>query len=454
MSATQPRIKTGIKGFLIHVATNGLLFVGVGVVLFWLHPSLGLILAVAGILLAAMTHVAAAAIHGRAARYREKEGELAEAIHQSSSLDSGEASFVTLNRSSGRHEAALTVLQGRATWGAHGLFGATVLVSVWVCWRAALAGNLDADGLVLLALYALTLRAPMVQLVRQGCRTGKILAGVDRLVLFLGDAAFADEQQPALRPLVDSLSLHAVKIRARRNGGKHRRLGPIDLDIPAGQHIALLGGRAAGKTTLLRILAGLETDWTGSVTWDGRRTSLLNPLPAACAFLPDSPDWTRVSLRDYLRVSGDTRDAFTSRVFALCDVDKLVGRLPRGLDTELRGEALSHGERHTLTLARTLRSKASVMLLDDPFAKHRARKREGLLASILEIADRSTVVVALSRPTDLSAFDRVVELKRGRIVFDGAPDIWRDRRASKDASGGPTSLPVELTPHATRDVRS
>ena len=423
-------------------------------VLLWLHPPLGLIFAVAGILLVVMTYVAAAAIHGRAAAYRKKEGELAEAIHQSSPLDRDEASFVTLNRSSGRHEAALTLLQGRATWAAHALFGMTVLVAWWVCWRSAQAGGLSAEVLVLVALYSLTLRTPMVQLVRQGCRTGKILAGLDRLVLLLGDAVPADDQRTALRPLADCLSLRAVKIFARGDRGKFRRLGPIDLDIPAGQCMALLGGRAAGKTTLLRIIAGLETHWKGGVYWDGLRTPPLNPSSAACAFLPDLPDWPRVSLREYLRVSDDTSDEFTSRVFALCKVDKLVRRLPRGLDTELRGEALSRSERKALTLARTLLFKASVLLLDDPFVDQRARKRQGLLASVLEIAGQSTVLVALSTPTDLTSFDRVVVLKRGRIVFDGAPGAWRDRRARKDPSGVPTSLPGELTRHATRDVRS
>ncbi len=195
------RIKTGIKGFLIHVATNGLLFAGVGVVFLWLYPPLGLIFSVAGILLVVMMHVAAAKIHGRAAAYRKKEGKLAEAIHQSSSHDTDEASLVMLNRSSGRHEAALTLLQGRATWGAHALFGVTVLVALWVCWRSAQAGDLDAEVLVLLALHALMLRTPMVQLVRQGCRTGKILAGLDRLVILLGNAGSADDQRTALPPL-------------------------------------------------------------------------------------------------------------------------------------------------------------------------------------------------------------------------------------------------------------
>ncbi len=243
-----------------------------------------------------------------------------------------------------------------------------------------------------------------------------------------------------------------MKIRTRH----FRRLGPIDLEIPAGQHMAVLGGRAAGKTTLLRIIAGLETNWKGSVYWDGLRTSLLNPSSAACAFLPDLPAWPRISLREHLnlRVSDDTSDDFTRRVFALCEVDKLVGRLSRGLDTKLRGAALSLGERRAMTLARTLLSKASVLLLDDPFVEQRAGKRQELVTSVLEIAGQSTVLVALNRPTDLASFDRVVVLKRGRIVFDGAPEAWRSRSARKDASSVPTSLPGELPPHETRGVRS
>ena len=444
------RIKTGIKGFLIHVATNSLLFAGVGVVFFWLHPPLGLIFCVAGMLLMAMTYVAATRIYGRAAAYRKKEGKLAQAIHESSSLEREAASFATVNKSSGRHEAALTLLQGRATWGAHALFGVTVLVALWISWHSVQRGDLDAEVLLLVALYSLTLRTPMVQLVRQGCRTGKILAGLDRLVLLLGQTEAPDDRRAAPGPLTDCLSLRRVRIRARLV----RRLGPVDLDIPAGQHVALLGGRAAGKTTLLRIIAGLETAWKGTLCWDGQPMPSLRLSTASSAFLPDLPDWPRMALRDYLRVTENPSDDVTARVFALCKVDKVAGRLPRGLETKLQGAELSQSERKAMTLARTLLCRASVLLLDDPFVEHRARKRHGLLASVLEIAGQSTVLVALSTPTDLASFDRVVVLKRGRVVFDGTPDAWRAHRAGRDAAEVSAPLAAELSPQPTRRVGS
>jgi len=109
------RMKAGLKGFLIHVATNGVLFFGGTVVLLWLHLGLGLVFATAGLAIALATTIGAAAIFRRALKYRIREGQLALAIEQSVADRAANSDFADINQGSAEVEAAVTRIR------AHGL---------------------------------------------------------------------------------------------------------------------------------------------------------------------------------------------------------------------------------------------------------------------------------------------------------------------------------------------
>ena len=423
------RVKAGIKGFLVHVATNGVFFVGVSLVFLWLLPPVGLIFAAGALSLAVLTYAGAARIHRRAVTYRRKEGKLAEAIHRSASLDPSQASFARVNRSSGQHEAALTGLQTLATAGAHVVFGLTVLGAWAAAWRSAAAAQVDAGVLILLAIYSLSLRGPMVQLARQGVRTGKILAGLQRLGHLLDLEAETRDSQP---PLTRSFELRRVTIKSRRSLGKARRLSGVNLEIEAGQRVALVGPRGAGKSTLLRLLAGAERRYKGELLWDGeprwpRADARTTPR---IAYLSDAPDWPRVRVAEYLRLAGARRES-VERVADLCGLERLFTRLPNGPATKLSGSDLSKGERRSLALARALLSGAPLLLLDEPFGEEPAAKVAAKVEMLVAIAYDSTIVMALPELPLVACLDRVVELSQGSLLFDGLYSAWR-RQATGD----------------------
>jgi len=176
------RVKSGIQGFLVRVATNGLVFFGVTIILFNMNAELGLIFGAAGITTALITGWAAAHIFRISLAHRAKEGRLAEQIQEALNAKSSEAGFSPVAGLSEDDETANTKFQGIATWTTHGIFGVAVLAALWVGASALESGQIQTGDMVVFMMYALMMRGPIVRLARQGARTGKILGAGYRLI--------------------------------------------------------------------------------------------------------------------------------------------------------------------------------------------------------------------------------------------------------------------------------
>ncbi len=175
------RLKAGLQGFLVHVATNGAMFVGITAMLLWMDLAMGAIFAAAGVILAASTTLGAGWTFRRALEVRSKEGKLANQIDRVWRERETGAKLKQINRSGAAQEGSMTRIQGRLTWLAHAVLGVAMLGAAIAGTNAVEAGRLEAGQLFLVIVYALLLRAPLVQLTRQGVRSGKALACAHRL---------------------------------------------------------------------------------------------------------------------------------------------------------------------------------------------------------------------------------------------------------------------------------
>lgn len=425
------RIKAGLKGFFIHVATNATFMLFAIGALVVIDPTMGLIMATGGLAIVALTYWGAARMYADASGFRAKEGKIAETIHRSLHDDPSEAQFAKVNAASGRQEASLTRTQGLTTWIAYCIYGVAVLLAFWsgVGWVS--SGRVSRGEMVVFVLYALMLRGPVVQLVRQGARTGKILACIDRLEATLGDSRGDSSPGVPFEPLRRALNVDQIKVRTSKAKGKRRRLGPVSLRIPAGQHLAIIGPPGSGKTTLMRALIGLEKLRQGRVLWDSREAAT-RPLFAGphsvVGYLNDKPAWRRTSMRTLLGLAADGPTPAQAELLKQLGVDRLIARLREGYDARLGSHELSAGEARLISLAKVLLAGPSVCLLDAPVHHFKHSARERVIEAALAAGVGRTVVITLGEPVALHRFDRVVELKKGRIVFDGPPSDWALRR--------------------------
>lgn len=442
------RIKAGLKGFLVHGMTNGITFAAMSIVLLWLNLTLGLIFASAGVVVAALTVFGAARMFRKAVKFRKKEGKLAHSIQQAWTENPSEAVFAKVNRSSGKHEASLTRIQGLTTWCIHAVFGASILALLWTGTRAVAAGRLDAGSLLVFMVYALIMCGPIIRLSRQGVRSGKILACGARLKQLLDEVQKSEKaHRHLMASLKHRLKLVGLKVKSTKQQGCRRRLGPIDLEIHAGQRIAILGTHGSGKTTFIEVIAGLLKPKSGQLLWDEIN---LEGTPAQARsqqifYLSQVPSWRRRSVRQFLNLPDDGVGETTLNLLRVYKLQAIIDRLPNGLDTEVSSLDLSLGERKLLGLARTLFTEASFYLLDDPVVGMTRDKAQEVLGTIFETRKGRTVLVAFRKPIALERFDRVIYLQKGRVVFDGPPRDWlalSDRKVNTDGNLSQEEKPI------------
>jgi ABC-type multidrug transport system fused ATPase/permease subunit len=201
----------------------------------------------------------------------------------------------------------------------------------------------------------------------------------------------------------------------------------VDLEVPAGQIVAVCGPTGAGKTSLLNLLPRFYDPTSGSVLVGGvdTRAVPLSELRRAVAIVTQRPVLFSVPLRDNLLAARP--DAPWEIVLAACEaagVEAFVGDLPHGYETLIgeRGVNLSGGQRQRVALARALIAGAHVLVLDDPMSAVDTQTERLLVDNLRPAVSGRTVLLASQRLSTILAADRAVVLDGGRVVEDGTPE--------------------------------
>lgn len=242
--------------------------------------------------------------------------------------------------------------------------------------------------------------------------------------------------------------VHLAEI--RKSFGAVEVLKGISLQIASGEFVSLLGASGCGKTTLLRIVAGLEHVSAGQVEIDGRIVTGLPPeqrdismMFQSYALLPHLSVFENVRFPLRMRGLGNRADQREKVRDALeiVQLAHLADRQPR---------KLSGGQQQRVALARAIVSRPKVLLLDEPLSNLDARLREEMQVELIEIHKRlglTTIFVTHDQEEALSLSDRVVLLNAGQIEQEGTPDeIYTQPRTAYASSflGAANLLPATV----------
>ncbi|HSS93540.1 MAG TPA: ABC transporter ATP-binding protein [Candidatus Dormibacteraeota bacterium] len=209
-------------------------------------------------------------------------------------------------------------------------------------------------------------------------------------------------------------------------------LHDLDIQIPAGQIVAIVGETGAGKSTMARLMARFYDPTTGRMTLDGvdLRSIATEDLHRAVVTVTQESYLFSGNVRDNLLFGrpGATREEIEAAARAI-GAHEFISALPNGYETDVRrrGVRLSSGQRQLVAFARAFLADPRVLILDEATSSldlPSERLVQRALRTLLR--DRTAVIIA-HRLSTVDIADRVLVVDGGRVVEDGAPSDLRER---------------------------
>ena len=203
-------------------------------------------------------------------------------------------------------------------------------------------------------------------------------------------------------------------------------LESIDLTIPVGSRIALVGRTGSGKTTLAHILLGLYAPSSGELMLDGVPVSDedMPAWQANCAFVPQNIRLLDASVRENVAFCEDPDTIDDTQVWAALEAaqfSEFVAQMPYGLFTMCgeNGIKLSGGQRQRLSLARAFYRRARLMVLDEATSALDNKTEHDVMQALDLVGRRCTMVVIAHRLSTVKKCDCIYEVDQGRIIASG-----------------------------------
>src|SRR3954447_16450681 len=215
--------------------------------------------------------------------------------------------------------------------------------------------------------------------------------------------------------------------------GSFTALDDVSVDIPAGSLTALLGPSGGGKSTLLRIIAGLESPDEGTVEIAGADSTNLPPQRRNVGFV-----FQHYAAFKHLTVARNVAFGLEIRKRPKADVRRRVNELLELVHMEQFADRypsqLSGGQRQRMALARALAVEPEVLLLDEPFGALDAQVRQELRAWLRRLHDEvhvTTVFVTHDQEEAMEVADEIVVINHGAVEQAGRPDDLYDAPKSE-----------------------
>jgi ATP-binding cassette subfamily B protein len=295
-------------------------------------------------------------------------------------------------------------------------------VTLWVGSVHVIAGTITAGVLLVFLSYLRSITAPLRQLAKLAASSGKASVALERI-----GEVFAEEPEIRSAPGVRTPEQCAGALSFRGvcfAYGARDTLHDIDLEIAAGERIAIVGPTGAGKSTLIGLVPRFHDPTRGSVQLDGRdlRDLPLEFVRRNVALVVQEPIvfagtvWENVA---YGRQGATRADAIAA--IEAAGIADIIASLPNDADTVVgeRGATLSGGQRQCIAVARAMLRNAPIVILDEPTSNLDPASERRVTGAIDRLTRGRTTLTIAHRLSTVTNADRVVVVNDGRIVEAG-----------------------------------
>ncbi|MDB5177048.1 MAG: putative transporter ATP-binding protein [Candidatus Saccharibacteria bacterium] len=285
------------------------------------------------------------------------------------------------------------------------------------------------DGMNLgIAIFAI---AYLQRIAAQIFMLGEIVNGYDEALLqaapmsdILMHSNVVNDTHDAKPINVSSPTINLNNVSYRYSDSPAVVLENIQLAIPAGQKVGLVGHSGAGKTTIVQLLLRFSDVTSGEITISDQdiKTITQKSLRENIAYVPQEPMLFHRTLRENIAYGKQhASDSEIRHAAKQANALEFIEQLPDGLDTLVgeRGVKLSGGQRQRIAIARAILKDAPILVLDEATSALDSESEKLIQASLETLMKGRTSIVIAHRLSTIAKLDRIVVLENGKIIEDG-----------------------------------
>ena len=299
--------------------------------------------------------------------------------------------------------------------------GLSMVFILWLGGARVVEGTLTLGAFVAFNAYLIRMSRPMMMMGRIVDEYQRAMASMRRIESVLKERPQTSQHQAGDLAVQGEIEFRRASF--AYNG--QAVLRDIDIRVPAGSTLAIVGRVGSGKSTLARLIPRLIQAGEGQIFIDGKPIEQI-PLHAfrdAIGYVPQDTFLFSESIRDNIALDAAAPDA-VERAIEVAQLAADLKAFPQGLETIVgeRGVTLSGGQKQRTALARSVVRQPKILILDDALASVDTRTEEQILKRLRAVmAERTTILIAHRISTVMGA-DHIVVLDQGRVVEEGTHD--------------------------------